>query len=582
MLKTPNNTPKHRFYILVSIVFFLNLILMWRFFQLQVLNFDFYEERAKSNYIRATSIPSSRGLILDRNKKIIVDNYPTYILYSIGAEVKDKNKNFEIINEVTGISIEQLNKNHKNFYRNKFIPTRLAKDLNITQLSRLEERKNELSGIIYKQYPERIYNSNIRASHILGYLKQVDKNIITNEDDHNYEFDDLVGWSGIEKKYEKTLRGSKGVSYFQVDAFGRESGRIDGANDILPVPGTDILTTIDLDLQKFIERKLDGLKGVVIVSNPESGEILAMISSPDYDPSLFRGFVSNKDWKSLIENTDRPLLNRAINGTYPPGSIFKMVVAIELLERNLIDENWQVLCNGEYEFFESTHRCTGSHGYVNLNDAMTMSCNIFFYEAVQKIRLDNLAKRSKDLFHGLPTGIDLPNEMKGRVPDRAYMNKLYGTDGWSTGALLNISIGQGEVLVTPIQMIAYVNTIATSGNYNPIYIVKNEGGSAISTPISQSTWKKINDYMKNVIVDQNGTGRLSDPKISNLSIYGKTGTAENPHGEPHAWFIGYSDNLNRKNSVVVLIENGGSGGKIASPFARDIFRFLNNKNKEKS
>ena len=203
MLKTPNNTPKHRFYILVSIVFFLNLILMWRFFQLQVLNFDFYEERAKSNYIRATSIPSSRGLILDRNKKIIVDNYPTYILYSIGAEVKDKNKNFEIINEVTGISIEQLNKNHKNFYRNKFIPTRLAKDLNITQLSRLEERKNELSGIIYKQYPERIYSSNIRASHILGYLKQVDKNIITNEDDHNYEFDDLVGWSGIDYSMKK-------------------------------------------------------------------------------------------------------------------------------------------------------------------------------------------------------------------------------------------------------------------------------------------------------------------------------------------------------------------------------------------
>ena len=573
MLKRPNIVPKERLYIFIFFTSLLNIILLWRFFQLQIIDFDFYKERARSNYIRATSIPASRGLIVDRNNEIIVDNYPTYILYSIDAEVKNRSRNYSIIKSITGIDTSVLKKNHKNYYKNKFIPTRLAKDLNIIQLSRIEEQKNELNGIIYKQYPERIYSSNIRASHILGYLKQADLNVINQNENHNYEFDDLIGWSGLEKKYEPRLRGKKGVSYFQVDAFGRESGKIDGANDFSSTPGEDIKTTIDINLQGFIEQQIKGFKGAIIVSNPENGEILSLVSAPDYDPSLFRGFVSNEDWRKLIENPNRPLLNRATNGTYPPGSIFKMVVAAELLEKNLITENWQVLCNGEYEYYDTIHRCTGSHGYVNLRNALIQSCNIFFYEAVLKIKLNELAIRAKDLLHGKPTGIDLPSEMKGRVPNRNYMNKLYGYDGWSTGALLNIAIGQGEVLVTPIQMTAYINILATHGVYYPLILVKENDLIPKQVSISKQTWVKINNYMNEVIENPTGTGRLSNPKISNLSIYGKTGTAENPHGEPHAWFIGYGEKNSEKISIVILIENGGSGGKVASPFARKIFEF---------
>ena len=305
------------------------MLLIYRFFQLQILNHDLYTKQADSNRIRAISLPSPRGLILDRNGAIIVDNFPTYIIYGIDAEIINKEKNYDIINKTTGIDISILEKNYKNNFRNRFLPIRLAKDLTILQLSRLEEKKHDLSGIIYKQFPERIFNDKIRASHVLGYLKEFDSEMLINTNNNDYQLGDLVGWTGIEKQYESTLKGNKGVSYYQVDAFGRETEKIELNNSILPVPGKNILTTLDISLQSFVEREFKGKKGVVIVSNPKTGEILSLLSSPDYKPDLFTGLVSNDDWKEIINDPDKPLLNRASNGLYPPGSIFKMIVTLE-------------------------------------------------------------------------------------------------------------------------------------------------------------------------------------------------------------------------------------------------------------
>ena len=576
MLKSPNIASKTRLWVFYLFVILIHFLILSRFFKIQILDNEKYSKRAQSNYVRALSLPAPRGLILDRNGEIIVDNYPTYVLYAISAEIKDKVNNYTIISKATGIDTSVLIKNFKNNFRSRFLPTRIAKDLSIEQLSKLEEKKNNLSGIIYKQFPERIYNSGVRATHALGYLKEVDQKMIDNLKIAKYNYGDLVGWSGIEKEYESSLRGEKGVSYYQVDAFGREAGLVEAYDDLLSQPGGNLNTTIDIKLQLLIENLYKDKKGAVVVSKPQTGEVLAYISSPDYNPDLFTGLVSNEDWQAVISDPDRPLLNRASNGLYPPGSIYKMIVAIELLEKELIDEKWSAFCTGEYEFFDRAHKCwdKNGHGEVNVKSAIAQSCDVFFYEAIQKVRLDDLEKRSMEFAHGILTNIDLPSEMKGKVPNRKYMNKLHGRYGWSTGAMLNISIGQGEILVTPIQMAAYINMLATKGVIKNLHLVKPRKSNLLDKmPVSQKTWDIIHTAMREVVYGKKGTGKLSNPNLPGVSVFGKTGTAENPHGETHAWYVGFANYKDEDMiSVVVLVENGGGGGSIASPIARKIFK----------
>ncbi|MED5247863.1 MAG: penicillin-binding protein 2, partial [Candidatus Neomarinimicrobiota bacterium] len=502
MLRSPNVASKNRLWVFYIFVFSIHLLLIGRFFKIQIIDNEIYLKRAKSNYVRALSIPAPRGLILDRNGKIIVDNYPTYVVYAIGAEVKNKNQNYSIISKAIGIDTLSLINNYKNYFRSRFLPAKIAKDLTIEQLSKLEENKNNLSGIIYEQFPERIYHPTVKATHVLGYLKEIDKEMINKSQTNQYSFGDLAGWSGIEKKYENKLRGQKGVSYYQVDAYGREAGEVDGYDNILSQPGQDINTTLDIDIQLLVEQIYANKKGAAIVSIPNTGEILAYVSSPDYNPSLFTGMVSSKEWQEIVSDPDRPLLNRAANGMYPPGSIYKMVVAAELLEKNLVNKNWSVFCTGEYEFYDRVHKCwdKNGHGTVNIESAIAQSCDVYFYEAIQKVRLDELEKRSIDFLHGVPTNIDLPSEMKGRVPNRKYMNKLYGRYGWSTGAMLNIAIGQGEILVTPIQMMAYTNLLATKGNTKNLHLVTpNLLSINNNVSISDETWNIIHDSMRKVV-----------------------------------------------------------------------------------
>ncbi len=575
MLRSTNTVSKSKFWILSGFVIFIHIILAYRFFQLQVLDHDEYSRRAENNRIRATSIPAPRGLILDRHGEIIVDNYPTYIVSAIGSEIVNKEKNYKVISAATGIDTATLKKNYKNYYRNRFLPTRLAKDLTIGQLSRLEEAKDELTGIIYSQFPERIFNPKIRASHVLGYLKEIDQSMIDGMDENSdYQYGDLIGWSGLERQYESRLRGDKGVTYYQVDAFGREAGNVEGHGNILPNPGNDIHTTLDVSLQALLESEFKNKKGTAIVSNPRTGGILAYVSAPDYKPDLFTGLISNQDWKTVIADTNRPLLNRVTNGTYPPGSIYKMVVGVELLEKRLVTTDWSVFCTGAYEFYDRTFRCwdENGHGKINLEQAIVQSCDVYFYQAIQNVDINDLAVRSKQFLHGAQTYIDLPTEMKGRVPDRQFMNKLHGRYGWSKGAMLNLSIGQGEILVTPLQMAAYTNLLATRGKTYPLHLVQKQDIMINAPSIQIRTWALIQDYMELTITQSNGTGRRSNPKIPGLRIGGKTGTAENPHGEPHAWFIAYGEKDDDMISITIMIENGGSGGEVAAPMARKVFQ----------
>ena len=575
MLKAENLISKQRYYIVTGVVIFLMLILLSRFFYLQIFRYEKYKHKAEINRIRAVTVNAPRGLILDRNGNILVDNYPTYILTAIPGEMEQKEKIFNSISQCTGIDSLIIAENFSKYYRAKFVPTRLMKDLTFHQISILEENILDLPGVNYKQFPERYYPSRINGSHFLGYLKEVDKPVQEKLGNPNvYELGDLIGWSGLEKFYESQLKGTRGVKYLEVDALGREMEEVKGYNNRRSEPGADIRLMIDADLQLLMEEKMKDYRGIAVLSNPKTGEILAYVSKPDYPPNIFTGKMLKDDWNEVRNDPHRPLIDRVITGLYPPGSTFKIITALALLEENLLDPSKEVECNGSYQFGDRTFHCwneTG-HGSVSLQAGIAQSCNIYFYQMVQKLSLSQWADNCFDFGFGQETGIDLPYEKTGVIPTEKYMNRKYGKWGWSRGNLLNLALGQGDILVTPIQMVQFINQIATHGNAERLHFVKKDNEEkGIRPQYSDNTWNKIEKYLLSTVTDNQGTGRSADPKIKGLIIGGKTGTAENPHGDPHAWFIGFGKKDNQILTTVILVENGGHGGEIAAPIARNAY-----------
>jgi|TARA_B100001971_G_scaffold23676_1_gene18442 penicillin-binding protein 2 len=578
VLKAANLIPQKRLYVISGVVLLLMISLVLRFFYLQIYFHETYKKKAEVNRIRAIPLNAPRGLILDRNEEIIVDNYPTYVLNAIPGEMLAKRKNFQIISLCTGIDTVLLEANYKKYFRGKFLPVRLAKDLSFDQLSRIEEHKQDLTGINYVQFPERYFPGKINAAHLLGYVKEVDQAMLKDLNvKDKYLYGDLIGWRGLEKVYEDHLRGEKGVYFVEVDAHGREMGLSTDYLKENAIPGKDLQTTLLIPLQKMLEQILDGKRGVVLVSLPETGEMLSMVSKPDYPPDLFTGATTVKEWQEIISNPEKPLLNRMTHGLYPPGSTLKIITAMTLMEKGNINYSETIDCSGIYEIGDRQFRCwkeTG-HGKMNLEQAITQSCNIYFYHVVQRLSLDEWSEACKAFGFGNVTNIDLFSEAKGVVPNSSYMNKQYGRWGWSKGHLLNLSLGQGELVVTPLQMMQYVNLLAMQGVAPEVHIVKDlTKKNYIVKNYSQRTWNRIEKYLQNVITSAHGTGKRANTNIQGLKISGKTGTAQNPHGEPHAWFIGYGEKDNELVSIVVLIENGGHGGETAAPIARRVFDFL--------
>lgn len=576
MLKAKNLIPKQRLIVFTIVVVISFITLIGRFFQIQVYQHNIYQTKAEANRIKAVTRNAPRGLIIDRNGKILVDNYPTYVLSCIPIEIEDKDALIKLISKLTGLDSLFLRQNYSKYYRNRFSPTRLAKDLSFQHISVLEEHKSELHGIQITQFPERYYPTQISGTHFLGYVNEVNQNIrgkISGK--KQYELGDLIGWHGLEKEYEPELRGDKGVKYIEVDAFGREVGNVDEYKDIPPNPGDNLKLTIDAKLQLLLEGLMSTYQGVAIVSNPKNGDILSYVSSPSHAPDLFTGSVSSETWSNILNNPGRPLVDRVSSGLYPPGSTLKMITALSLLDKKLIDPKWATTCTGSYFYGDRTFRCwnENGHGEVDLRKAIAQSCNVYFYKVVQRLTLTEWSETCKQFGFGKKTGIDLPMEKTGVIPTSDYMNARYGRWGWSKGVMLNVAIGQGDVLVTPLQMLHYINQIATHGNANLLHLVHKKPEEPSRRPVfSSKTWKRIERYLTAVVYDNKGTGKAANPNIKNVIISGKTGTAENPHGEPHAWFVGYGKKENDIVSVAILIENGGHGGETAAPIAREAFR----------
>jgi len=557
--------------------------------KMQLLESNKYEEKSKDNSIKTVQINAPRGILFDRNLEILVGNKPSFTL-QITPDLYDTS-NSKIIESIINVKsgyIKKLLDQYRNF--SKYKPTNLMRGVNYNVISWFEENHSKLPGLDYIVETQRDYSFGVNASHVFGYTKEIGREALKKSDDF-YSIGDNVGFSGIEKEYEKYLRGNKGNEFLVVNSSQKIVYRHnEGKSDIPAIKGSDVVLTLDYQTQKTAEELMKEYKGVAIAVDPANGEILAYISTPQFDLSDFADITSNTLWDSLRNDPSKPLFNRGTLSMYSPGSTFKMLVAIAALEEGILDTTYSVNCNGGLQFGNRFFKCTHFHGKVDMKEAIEESCNTYFYKVVLKLGIDKLSKYAKMFHLGMKTNIDISPESSGLIASREYYDKVYGKGKWSDGNLLSIGIGQGEIITTPIQLVQYTALLANNGvtkvpHFGKGYIDSktNEFVSfhydSIKTNVSEKTFKFIREAMEGVVSSAKGTGR--NIKLPNISISGKTGTAQNPHGKDHSIFIAFAPSNNPKIAVAVIVENVGYGSTYAAPMAQKIIKAYLEKDKKK-
>ncbi len=565
---------KNILFILVMILFF---GIFARFYSIQIINFDKYSTQSANNSVRKIIKKAPRGIIFDRYNVPIVDNRPTYDLSVVPFDVSDQ-FNFSLFSKIVGLDEYELKTKVDKLKRqfSRFKPSILKRHINFEIRSDIEENLLEFPGVHFSDFPARTYPNEARLTHVLGYLREVNEAVLENSDPKlKYQNEDVFGFSGLEKIYESSLRGEDGVEFRLVDIYGIDHGKFSTDREYDIVKGDSLILTIDSRLQSYAEKLMVDKKGSVISMNPQNGDVLAYVSSPDYDLKSFVGPIPHKLWNSWSNNPDKPLMNRGIQGTYPPGSVFKLIASAIALEDNLVSTEWSVNCTGAYTYGDRTFHCwnTAGHGEMNMKNSIKHSCNIYFYKLIQKIPFEQWSDFVTLFGFGSKTGIDLPGEKKGIVPTREYMNKKYTSRGWGKGSLLNFVIGQGDVLATPQQVVQFMNYIATKGNAVHPHLNIDAELVYDNVTLKKNTWNFLEKATYAVVNEEDGTGKnaLIDIGI----VRGKTGTAQNPHGEDHSWFSGYVTLPNKKQmSLAVIVENGGKGSQAGAGVAREMFKLF--------
>ena len=435
---------------------------------------------------------------------------------------------------------------------------------------------------------QRGYSLGVKASHTFGYTKEISPSQLDKEKDY-YIPGDYVGHNGIEKEYEKDLRGEKGFNYVLVNSKRKEIGKYkDGTVDKSSIKGKDLVLSFDADVQKVAEEQMIGKRGAVVAIEPKTGEIIALVSAPDYDLSQFSYVTSREFLQDLYNNPDKPSFNRATMSLKPPGSTFKMLAAIAALDMGIISTETTFYCGGGFSYGRF-FKCHGNHGSPNVIHAIEKSCNSFFYQLIYKIGLDKWKEYALKFGFAQKTGIDIGEESAGFIPGEDYYVKMYG-EKWPRSIMASLGIGQGEVSVTPLQLAKYVSLIANNGNTYQPHIVKGylDGTTKqfipysfpeVKTGIRQEVFDIVKEGMFLVV---NGAGTATHIKMQDIHISGKTGTAQNPHGKDHALFVGYAPSENPKIAFAIIVENVGFGGTHAAPIAKALVETYLKKNTLKS
>jgi len=555
-------------------------VLISRLFFLQVVRAQTYRRLSEENRIRVIPVDAPRGHILDRHGQVLVCNRPSYVVSIVPFQLREMERTIEILANFLGMETEQIVTRFNESRQRRFAPVKIKRDIDFQTLAVIQENKLDLPGVIYQVEPRREYLHGPLAAHLLGTVGEISSNELTTLQGSGYRHGSLIGKGGLEKQYERFLRGEDGVQYVEVSAVGREIGPLPNRPALEAKPGNDLLLTIDLSLQRVAEEALsDSVAGAIVALDPASGEILAMVSRPAFDPNLFSSVIPESTWRALHEDPGHPLLNRAIQSAYPPGSILKVLTAAAGLEAGVITPYTRFSpCTGALKYGNRWFGCWQSwgHGSLALVEALAQSCDVYFYQLGLKLGLDRWSDFMKGCDLGEALGVDLAGEVDGLVPDRNFFTERYGRRNWGSGVILNLVIGQGENLMTPLQAASMMAAIGNGGIiYRPHLVgeIRSLTGKSLpqkpevigQLPITAGNLTTLKRGLRAVVQHSSGTGRQA--AVSGFEVAGKTGTAQNPHGEDHSWFAAFAPLEQPRIAIAVLVEHGGHGGSVAAPIA---------------
>lgn len=559
------------------------VVLAVRLFVLQILHSQVYRLQSEKNRIREVIVRAPRGRIFDREGRVLVANRPVFSLYAVPYELRRNPDLYDRLAKILHREGKELRRLVQKRRRGWFQPVRLAREVDFDILAQLEEFRLDFPGVGFWVESARSYPSGVRASHLLGYLGEITAEELRKLGEP-YQMGDVIGKRGLEKEYEDLLRGEFGLQYLEVDALGRAVRTLSDPPPKEPLPGFNLYLTLDLDLQRLAEDLMEGQRGSILMMDLADGGLLAMVSKPDYDPSLLSGTIDRAAWQKLLNDPTDPLYDRSIQSLYPPGSTFKLVLALATLATGTTGPDWKVSCPGYYRLGRRIFRCWygKGHGRLDLYHAIERSCNVYFYRLGLEVGLDHWSEFARKFGFGRKTGIDLPLENAGIVPDRAFLDKRYGAGKWSKGLILNLAVGQGDLLVTPVQMLKFVAELALKGRA-PVphlldHAINPKTGEIVTfrpkweeiRGVPEAAFDVVREGMRLVVNGDHGTGRAAG--VPGVPVAGKTGTAQNPHGKDHAWFIGFAPFDQPVVALAVLVENGGGGGAVAAPRAGALLR----------
>ena len=569
-----------RKFVIGGIIVAIVIIYVIKLFELQVSDSK-YKDYADSNAFLRKTIYPSRGLMYDRKGKLVVFNQPAYDLVFIPKDVQpfdtiDFCNTLQITREEFDVRMRDVRKNPS---YSKYTQQNFITQLSSQDYGRLQEKLYRFPGFYIQKRILRQYNYNV-AANLLGNIREVNNTDL--KKDEYYRRGDYTGDLGIEKSYEKYLRGEKGLEILIRDVVGKIKGRyMNGEYDVQPVAGKDLKLSIDIELQKYGEQLMKNKIGAIVAIEPSTGEVLALVSSPTYDPNLLVGRVRGKNYQTLKNDKTLPLYDRSIMAAYPPGSTFKPTQGLIFREEGIVTENTPFPCSGGFVYGRLKVGCHGHESPITLKPALRTSCNAYFCWGLKNM-LDKKSKYGStseafeiwknylvDMGYGYRLGIDLPGESRGFIPNSGTYNKFYGNNRWNALTIISIAIGQGEILATPLQIANLAATIANRGYYVAPHVVKEITGEQIDSIYTERKYTGIDSRYYEEIVEgmrmavTGGTCRTAN--LKDHEVCGKTGTAQNPHGRDHSAFMGFAPMNNPKIAICVYVENAGFGATYGVP-----------------